>query len=166
MATEAIYSDSLIAITEEAICFRGYGFFGGDRFVSFTDIEEIRMKKPTFWNGKWRWHGTGDFKTWFPKDYNRQTREWIFIARIRGKWWRIGFTVEDSSQVAGIFREKGFLNNGACECLSEQVTLDRQNSKTSAAAWNAQKIIFWLVVLVGAVILPLVALCLYLFGYI
>ena len=109
MNKDTLYSDSLVEIKYNSILFRRYSFFERDRLVLFTDIEKIIIKKATIWNGKFRFHGTGDFKTWFPKDFQRHKRDKIFIAFIRYKWWRIGFTVEDSDAVLKIFREKGLI---------------------------------------------------------
>jgi hypothetical protein len=111
MTENVIYSDSLVKITGSSILFRRYGFFEGDRLVEFSEIEKIMVKKPSIWNGRFRFHGTGDFKTWFPKDFQRYKRDRIFIAFIRNKWWRIGFTVENSDAVLKILQEKGLIAN-------------------------------------------------------
>jgi hypothetical protein len=107
MNEETLYSDSLVAITKKAILFRRYGFFEGNRLVPFGEIEKIVVKKPSIWNGRFRFHGTGDFKTWFPKDFKRYKRDKIFVAFIRNKWWRIGFTVENSDAVIKLLQERG-----------------------------------------------------------
>lgn len=109
MNKDIIYSDSLVEIKHGSILFKRYSFFEKDRLVLFTDIEKIIAKKSTIWNGKFRFHGTGDFKTWFPKDFQRYKRDKIFIASIRYKWWRIGFTVEDSNAVLKILLDKGLI---------------------------------------------------------
>lgn len=109
MNEDIIYSDSLVKITGKNILFRRYSFFERDRKVFFSDIEKIVVKKATIWNGKFRFHGTGDFKTWFAKDFDRHKRNKIFVAYIRDKWWRIGFTVEDSDALMRIFQEKGLM---------------------------------------------------------
>jgi hypothetical protein len=109
MSDETLYSDSLVAITKKNILFRRYGFFEGSRLVPFSEIEKIVVKKPSIWNGRFRFHGTGDFKTWFPKDFKRYKRDRIFVAFIRTKWWRIGFTVENSASALKIFQESGII---------------------------------------------------------
>lgn len=109
MPGNIIYSDSLVEIKENSILFRRYSFFERDRLVLLSDIEKIVVKKAAIWNGKFRFHGTGDFKTWFPKDFQRYKRDKIFFAYIRYKWWRIGFTVEDSETVIRILKGKGLL---------------------------------------------------------
>ena len=103
------YSDSLVEIKENSIIFRNYYFPVGDKRVAFDQIESVRVLEPTMRNGKWRLHGSGDFKTWFPADYNRPKRDAIFIAKVRNKWWQIGFTVERSFMVRRIFSERGLL---------------------------------------------------------
>ncbi|MDX9816839.1 MAG: hypothetical protein RBT06_07860 [Smithellaceae bacterium] len=109
MNKDIIYSDSLVEIKHSSILFRRYSFFERDQLVLLSDIEKIVVKKATIWNGKFRFHGTGDFKTWFPKDFQRYKRDKIFVAYIRYKWWRIGFTVEDSDTAIKIFQEKGLI---------------------------------------------------------
>ena len=111
MAGKIIYSDSLVEIKNNSILFRRYGFFERDRMVLFSEIEKFVVKNPSLWNGKFRFHGTGDFKTWFPKDFQRYKRDKIFVACIRNKWWRIGFTVENSDAVQKIFQGKGLVVN-------------------------------------------------------
>lgn len=111
MITRIIYSDSLVAITGESILFKRYNIFERDRLVLFSDIEKIIVKDPSVWNGKYRFHGTGDFHTWFSKDFQRYKRDKIFFVSIRDRWWRIGFTVEDSAAVIKIFLEKGLIRD-------------------------------------------------------
>ena len=112
MVDSAIYSDSLVSINHSSILFRRYSLFEKDRLVLLSDIEKIVAKKTSIWNGKFRFHGTGDFKTWFPKDFQRYKRDKIFFAFISNKWWRIGFTVENSAAVMKIFSEKGLIKKG------------------------------------------------------
>lgn len=107
MNSDVVYSDKLIEITDSSITFRWYYFPFGSKQVCLSEIESVTVTKPTFWTGKWRIHGTGDFKTYFPCDWKRPTRDKIFIIKLRNKWMRIGFTVEDSQTVVKIFRDKG-----------------------------------------------------------
>jgi hypothetical protein len=105
-----IYRDRLVSITEDTIVFEHYYFpTGKSKVVRLDEIEWIQVKKSTIMNGKWRIHGTGNFKTWFPRDKKRPWRDKIFFARLRGRWVDIGFTVEDSGQVENIFRNKNLL---------------------------------------------------------
>ena len=104
-----LYTDSLIEITANTILFKHYSLWGKDRLVFLSDIEKIVVKETSFWRGKFRYHGTGDLKTWFPKDTQRYKRDKIFIAFICNRWWRIGFTVENSTAIKKIFLEKGLI---------------------------------------------------------
>jgi hypothetical protein len=148
------YSDSLVTINDNGILFKYYGLLGGDRFVQFNDIEKIVIKKPTIWSGKWRWHGSGDFMTWFPADYARQSRDVIFVVYIRNKWWRVGFTVEDSSMVVSILQEKGFIDSIHDISLATS-KLDGQAIVELRAKNKQMKSIFWIVIILSGVILPL-----------
>jgi hypothetical protein len=106
----AVYKDSLIEITDQEIVFHHYySLFGNDRRVPFSQIEAVQVRQPSLLAGSWRLWGTEDFRTWFPLDKHRPSRDRIFMASLRGKYWRIGFTVEDSQKVTGILRERGLL---------------------------------------------------------
>jgi hypothetical protein len=103
MDGKLIYSDSLISITENTISFKCYYYPSGkSKVVPLTDIVCIVVRVPTIWNGKWRIHGTGSFKTWYPKDMNRPKRDRIFFATLKNQWVNIGFTVENADRVEGI----------------------------------------------------------------
>jgi len=102
-----IYHDNLTTITENEIIFEHY-YYPTDKkkVVRLTDIERITVKIATFINGKWRIHGTGNLKTWFPRDNKRPKRDKIFFASLKSQWISIGFTAEDSEQVEKILKEK------------------------------------------------------------
>jgi hypothetical protein len=105
-----IYKDSLIEVTDEEIVFHRYYFpLGGDRHVPLSQIESVQVRQPSFLGGSWRLWGTGDFRTWFPQDNKRPSRDRIFVASLRNSYRRIGFTVEDSQMVTTIFKERGLL---------------------------------------------------------
>lgn len=109
-AMSIIYKDSLIEITGQEIVFYNY-YYPSCRAkrVLLNDIDWVNIKQPSFWGGSWRLWGTGDLRTWFPKDYKRPKRDRIFIAFLRNKCRRIGFTVEDSEKVIGILKIRGLL---------------------------------------------------------
>ncbi len=112
MTNTLTYHDSLITITADEIVFAGYYFpRHTPKTVRLADIVNITVCEPTIGNGKWRLHGTGNIKTWFPADYNRPKRDKIFIAHLKTQWVRIGFTVEQSAQVEAIFRQHQLINN-------------------------------------------------------
>jgi hypothetical protein len=103
------YSDGLVEISNEAIRLKGYYFPLGSKRVSFSEIAEVLVEKPTVLNGKWRIWGSGNLRTWFPLDLRRPWRDTIFIIRLASKWKRIGFTVEDSGRVRQILWERGLI---------------------------------------------------------
>jgi hypothetical protein len=100
-----LYSDKLIEINENSILIRKYYFPFGSKRVNIADIESITAYKPTLLSGKYRYWGSGDFRTWYPPD-NRSKRDKIFIMKLKKKWWRIGFTVEDSQTVLNLLKDK------------------------------------------------------------
>jgi hypothetical protein len=108
--TPMIYQDSLIAIDATKIVFKHYYFPTGKRKeVRLEDIESIQLKPPTIRNGRWRIHGTGNFKTWFPRDSQRPKRDRIFFAKLKGRGMDIGFTVEHADQVERLFGSMGLI---------------------------------------------------------
>ncbi len=108
MSPQVLYSDRFVEIVADSILLRGYTFPGlKAKRVFFSDIDCIALKKPTLWTGKYRFHGTGDFRTWFASDWNRSTRDRIFVIHPKRGWWRMGFSVEDSGAVEKILRSKG-----------------------------------------------------------
>jgi hypothetical protein len=110
MMTETLYSDKLVAITGDTITFKHYYYPSGKmKVVSFDNISHIVVMKPTIWSGKWRLHGTGNLKTWYPKDFGRPKRDRIFHATLKNQWVDIGFTVEDGERVETIFRQKNLI---------------------------------------------------------
>ena len=110
MIPEATYTDKLVTIRKDEIIFHNYYFpFRKSKFVKINDIQSISVKKPTIWNGKWRLHGTGNFKIWFPADHHRPKRDRIFIATLRSQWVRIGFTVQDGERVEKLLRSMNLI---------------------------------------------------------
>ena len=103
MTHSPLYADKLVRITETDIVFFNYYFLTGrEKIVKIEDLESIAVQKPTIRNGKWRIHGTGNFKIWFPRDRRRPTRDRIFFAVLKHQWVNIGFTVEDGDAVQRI----------------------------------------------------------------
>jgi hypothetical protein len=105
------YKDKLIEVTDREVVFHHYYFpFGGDKHVPFSQIESIQARPASFFGGSWRLWGTGDFRTWFPQDFKRPSRDQIFFASLRGSSRRIGFTVEDSHAARSVLKERGLLH--------------------------------------------------------
>ena len=104
MKNGTLYSDGLVEIDDDSMLVRGFYLFG-DKRVRFEDIDRIVVKKPTVRSGKYRYAGTGDFRTWFPPD-DRTSRDRVFIIKIKKKWWRIGLTVTDSQKVLDLLKGK------------------------------------------------------------
>jgi len=107
--TEILYSDSLVEISHDTLFFRHYYFPVGSKKIALKNAEKIEILDPTLMTGKWRIHGTGDFRTWFPRDPKRPERDMIFIIFYHRRWWRTGFTVENADEVKRIFLEKGLI---------------------------------------------------------
>jgi len=111
MKSDIIYQDKLLEVNNSSILLKNYYFPSmRPKEIAFSKIKTIQVKRPTFWNGKWRFQGTGDFRTWFPLDRERNKRDNIFILTLKNQWMRIGFTAEDSEAVKNIFKDKKMLN--------------------------------------------------------
>ena len=110
--TSDVYSDKLIKITADSIIFYKYHFpFGNKKTVELSKIDYIKIIK----GSNLRLWGSDDFRTWFPADWSRMSRDRMFIVYLKSKWSRIGFTVEDSSEVLAVLNNKGLLCPDACQ---------------------------------------------------
>ena len=109
--TEALYEDSLLRITSDALIFKHFYFPVGARCVKWSDIESVEVKTPHLNNGKWRFWGTGDLlaRIWFPLDAKRATRDTIFYLKLRGRNKLIGFTAENSRCVEDVLRRNNIV---------------------------------------------------------
>ena len=110
---DILYADNLVTLCERRIYFHHYYLSGSSKSVELSELERIDIKKPTLGNGKWRLWGTGNFRTWFPCDWDRPSRDTIFVASLRGVWTRIGFTVEDSKRFKEQLQDKQILQGQA-----------------------------------------------------
>lgn len=103
--SESLYSDSQVEIRPDSITFHQYYFPRGDKTLPLDEIEGIYWWEPTLWSGKYRYWGSGDFRTWCPKDYKRHRRDRMFLIIKRNHWSRIAFTVEDSRRVMEVLED-------------------------------------------------------------
>lgn len=104
-----IYADRLIQVTEKSILFKGYYFPFGSKRIELSDIDHVEVKESSLLSGKWRIHGSGDFRTWFPRDLKRPKRDRLFIIHLHNRWRRIGFTVEDSNRLIDALKDRNIL---------------------------------------------------------
>ena len=113
-----IYADKLIRVTEKSILFKSYYFPFGSKRIGLSDIDHVEVIEPSLLSGKWRIHGSGDFRTWFARDLKRPKRDRLFIIHLRNRWRRIGFTVEGSDRLIDVLKDRNI------------VIKDRQANKT------------------------------------
>lgn len=110
MQENILYQDSLIKIIEDSIILKNYYFPSmKEKRITFDSIERIEVKEPSIWTGKWRIHGTGNFRNWYPMDSSRYKRDMIFFIRVANKWIIPAFTAEDSVCVLNILKGKGLI---------------------------------------------------------
>lgn len=107
MTQAALYSDSLVEITEQAILLRLYYFPIGLKRVYFTDIESIIIESPPLpIRSQYRLWGSDDFSVWFACDWYRPTRNMVFKMKLKNQSMQVGFTVENAQAVLSIFERK------------------------------------------------------------
>jgi hypothetical protein len=106
------YHDDLVEIGATQVRVKNYYLNGTDKLVSVPDIEWVRAKRASIFNGKLRFSGTGNFHAWFANDLSRPTRDTIFVMKLRRKWWQVGFTVENSARVRETLGKLGVLKEG------------------------------------------------------
>lgn len=104
----ALYADRLITIRPEAITFRWY-YFWGSKTVPLDVIKSVESLEPTVLNGKWRIWGSSSPGGWMPLDWNRPSRDRIFLLHHKNKNFQIGFTAENSFLAENAFRQVGLL---------------------------------------------------------
>jgi len=121
-----LYTDKQIEISESSILIRKYYYPFGSRRVELADIEAIYVYEPSLVSGKYRYWGTGNFRTWFPPD-KRSKRDKIFVIKLKRRWWRIGFTVEDSQMVLNVLTIRTHL----IDYTESQISKDGANSITN-----------------------------------
>jgi hypothetical protein len=93
--TSPTYRDPLVEISPGSILFQDYYFpTMRPKRVPLASISKVEVRRATIWNGKWRIHGTGNLRTWYPLDRKRPSRDRVFLATLLDQWVRIGFTVE------------------------------------------------------------------------
>lgn len=109
MKNHIVYKDGLIQINEKAIIFYRYSLLFMSKAVPFQEIEHIKVRKPTLLNGKFIFWGTETGLTWYPLDLSRPKRKVIFIIKRRCRMLRIGFTVQNESEVFTILHRLGYI---------------------------------------------------------
>ncbi|MBI9087896.1 MAG: hypothetical protein JEZ12_01610 [Desulfobacterium sp.] len=111
-AGASLYKDRLVHIFEHKLILYNYYFpTYRQKALFFSEIGRMEQYRPTLWNGKYRFHGTGDFKTWFPSDPGRAKRTAIYKVTLNSQSTDICFTVVDSEKVGAIFMDKGLLSD-------------------------------------------------------
>ena len=107
MNEQVLYEDKLVTVFNDSIVLKHYAFFWfGTRQIRFADIRAICVELPTLRTGKWRIQGTGDLNTWYPLDWNRPSRDRIFLITLNSGSMRVGFTVERSTEVIAILQKQ------------------------------------------------------------
>lgn len=102
----AIYFYGLGRVTEKCMIFVGCYFPFRSKTIELSLIDHVEVLMPSLMTGKWRIHGSGDLRTWFPRDRERPKRDHMFLLHLTKRWGRIGFTVEDSNALIDAFKEQ------------------------------------------------------------
>jgi hypothetical protein len=110
-AGNVLYSDALVELTDQHIRLKCYSLLGGDKTVSWEDVEFITALTPTIRTGRWQLWGSGWFKYWFARDFDRPIRPTIFSMKLRTQWVRPVFTAHDARRAKEIFQARGVLDD-------------------------------------------------------
>ena len=110
MEAKILYKDILVEISDDSITLKNYYFPFISKKVLFKDIENIEVREPTLFNGKWRIWGSGNFSYWFPIDFSRPLRKEIFFIKYKTQRIKSGFTVVNPEKVEKILKEKEWLS--------------------------------------------------------
>lgn len=100
-----VYEDTFVRISTRDVTVKGYGLLGRDKTFALADIRKVEGRPLTFWTGKYRIVGTGDFRTWLGADSGRAKRNIMFVVHpVRG-WWRAGYSAEHPDRVVDALRQ-------------------------------------------------------------
>lgn len=104
----SLYTDPLVSISADGLRLFSYYFpTGSSKLIRFADIAQVMMLPCTLSTGAWRLWGTGDFMTWFPKDFSRPQRPFVFHMTLRSQRVRIAWTAHDAERAAEALRNYG-----------------------------------------------------------
>jgi hypothetical protein len=149
------YRDKFINLTDDFVEIFHYSVTGKPVKVPVEEIDRIVRMIPTLANGKYRFHGTGDFRNWFAADYARSRRPFIYRVFIRNQWTRKGFSVEDDAAFA-----EAIQNHRVLSRVFEAEQLQADDLKRIA---KRNKSLYWLI-LVLSLIGPLIAIVIAIYG--
>lgn len=102
----AHYKNHLVEVTDTALRIRHYYFPFGDKIIPFSEIEEIVQRPASLLTGKWRVWGTATPDVWFALDWARPKRDVMFLAILKNKKIKAGFSVEHPQEFAAIVSQK------------------------------------------------------------
>lgn len=106
MSEAALYSDEHLDIFEDHLVFKGYYLLRyGNKRVDFSDIEDFKEVRLTYFNGMSR-HESNWWEARWPFDWKAKTRKEAFLVKPKGKWLGIGFSAEHPREVALLIRKK------------------------------------------------------------
>ena len=107
----ALYQDSVLRITPDALIFKHFYFLCGARSVKWHNIESVEIKTPTLQTGKWRLLGTRSLlaRIVFPLDEKRDGCDMIFALKLKGNDRCIDFAADDFHKVEAILRRNNIV---------------------------------------------------------
>jgi hypothetical protein len=104
---EALYADPMVEIFEDTLILKRYYLLWlGRKVVPFAEIASAAATELKPFNGRFRFQGSDNLKTWWPLDWARPNRRWAFIIRRKNRRSEIGLTVENYDTVLGLFHQK------------------------------------------------------------
>lgn len=101
--SDILYGDRLLQVNEDCIFLWGYYLGIFPKRVKFGEIERVSVADgvsattPTY--------GTHDFRSWFPPDLHRTSRDRIFKMKLLNQWWQPSFSTEDSEALLKVLKD-------------------------------------------------------------
>jgi hypothetical protein len=97
-----MYNGTSVTVDDDGVTIRGYGFFGSEKRVAFTNIQSV-TEFDLGWMGRWRLIGAGFNapRRWFSWDSQRKTKSIGFAFDV-GRFWIPTVTPDDPAA----FREE------------------------------------------------------------
>lgn len=101
-----LYTDPFIDVFEDHMIFKGYYFLRfGQKRIEFSQVEKFKEVRLTYFNGMSR-HESNWWEPRWPFDWKVKTRKEAFLIKSKGKRFGIGFSAENTREVAMIIHKR------------------------------------------------------------
>ncbi|MGE4132063.1 MAG: hypothetical protein AB7F86_10535 [Bdellovibrionales bacterium] len=106
-----LYSDQFLDVMDDHILLKGYYFLKfGQRRIELKDVQDIKEVRLVYFNGLTR-HEQVWLTPRYPFDWKVKNRKEGILLTLKGKFWKIGISAENPTEVALILMKKIHLSN-------------------------------------------------------